>query len=339
MKIFVTGASGYIGNKLALALAAQGDRVHALVRNQQDAELLRNPMISVFFGDLGDRKSIRQAIAGCEQTYHVAGLAKLWAKNPNEFYEVNVNGTKNVLIEAFENGIKKLVYTSSCAVFGPSLNKPLCEKDPRTIGFGNDYDLSKYIAECLVSEYAHKGLFAVIVNPSRVYGPGIDTYSNTLTRLIARCLRGTLVFFPGCKEIVSNYTFIDDVVAGHISAMNRGISGERYILGGENLSYREVCSVVREKIIHARLLQIPLLAIKGIAWMELAKNKLTGLEPAFTPSFIDRYIKNGAFSCQKAIQQLDYKITPFREGISQTITHLKNKSYAQAIIYPYHGGQ
>jgi len=323
MKIFITGATGYIGHSLSIKLAELGNTVHALVRNPQSAYIPQHPNIHLFTGDIGDRSSIARAIKGCEQVFHVAGFTKLWARDKKLFYEINVNGTKNVLDEAYENGVKKLVYTSSCAVFGPSYKDPLCEKDPRIISFGNDYDLSKYICECLVKEYAHRGLFAIIVNPSKVYGPGIITHSNPITQIIMRCLKKQFVFLPDYKDVLANYAFIDDVVSGHLSAMQRGTSGERYILGGENFSYNAVFSILKEEIEDAKLVKISSALMKGIGWIELIKNKLTGIEPAFTPSIIGRFTKNAAFSSKKAINQLDYCITPFRVGIHHTITNLK----------------
>ncbi|MBS1936038.1 MAG: NAD-dependent epimerase/dehydratase family protein, partial [Bacteroidetes bacterium] len=301
---------------------------HALVRANATAGFLQHPNIIPFQGSLDDRLSIRKAIQGCEQVYHVAGFAKLWARDRNSFYETNVTGTANVLAEALECGVKKVVYTSSCAVFGPSVKEPLCESDPRITAFCNDYDLSKYIAECRVKEYARSGLFVVIVNPSRVYGPGIPTRSNYITEMIKRCIRGELVLLPNAKGVLANYAFIDDVVEGHILAMQKGISGERYILGGENVSYHRVFSDIRNEIKNAKLIAIPQKILKALSWIEIIKNKCTGSEPAFTPSVIERFFRDAALSSKKAIIQLDYQITPFREGIHQTIINLKMNSHA-----------
>jgi nucleoside-diphosphate-sugar epimerase len=323
MKIFITGATGYIGRPLAVKLAENGHIVHALVRDPGSARIPVHPNIRLFTGDIASRQAIKNAVRGCGQAYHVAGLTRLWAKDKGLFYEVNVSGTQNVLTEALENGVSKLVYTSSCAVFGPSHKEPMTEKDPRLISFGNDYDLSKYICECLVKEFAHRGLFSVIVNPSRVYGPGIDSHSNPLTRIMRRCLNGKYVFIPGCRDVLANYAFIDDVVNGHLSAMQKGVGGERYILGGESLSYQQVFSVLKEEIGCSRLKMIHPSILKGIGWMELMRSKLTGAEPAFTPSVVKRITRNAALDCKKAIRQIDYRITPFREGIRQTIENLK----------------
>ncbi len=324
MKIFLTGASGYIGNRLAFELAAQGHTIHALVRNQASARILQHPNIIIFYGDLLNPQSIRQAVASCEQVYHVAGYSKLWARERNCFYDTNVRGTENILEQSLELGVKKLVYTSSCAVFGPSYLSPINENDPRTIGYGNDYDLSKCLAESKVKEYAHQGLFAIIVNPSRVYGAGLPTASNALSSMLLKCLHGHMIFTPACPQVIGNYAYIDDVVRGHILAMQKGISGEQYILGGENISYAELFCLIHQFIRNPRMIPLSPGILKAMGRIQSLINRLTGREPVFTSSIICRYLNNMAVSSSKAIHQLDYRITPFRDGIRNTILKLQN---------------
>ncbi|MHA4844174.1 NAD-dependent epimerase/dehydratase family protein [Flavitalea antarctica] len=322
MKIFITGASGFIGDHLSKKLADGGHQVHALVRNELPARQ-RHPDIRYFMGDITQPKTIQKAIAGCEQAYHVAGYAKLWAARRRTFYDINVTGTENVFQAAFENGVKKVVYTSSCAVFGPSLNTAITESDPRITAFNNDYDLSKFLAESSVREFCKKGIEGVIVNPSRVYGPGLATHANMITKMLTQCLRGKFVFMPGIKNVIGNYAYIDDVVQGHINAMEIGKCGERYIVGGENLSYDQVIKIIREEIASARLVPLPAFAVKAWGYVELLKHKLTGADPKFTPAAATRYLQNAAFDCSKAINEIGYSITGFREGISKTIHHIK----------------
>jgi nucleoside-diphosphate-sugar epimerase len=235
-----------------------------------------------------------------------------------------VQGTENILEQALDLGVKKLLYTSSCAVFGPSYKVPICEKDPRTIGYGNDYDLSKCLAESKVREYSHRGLFAMIVNPSRVYGAGLQTTSNAITAMLLKGLRGHMIFIPGCSRVISNYAFIDDVVKGHILAMQKGISGEQYILGGENISYGEFYKLISNLISRPRLIKLSSGILKGLGWIQSLRSTLTGIEPLFTSSIINRYLNNMSVSSSKAIRQLNYQITPFREGIQNTILKLQN---------------
>ena len=323
MKIFITGASGFIGNKLAIRLAEQGHEIHALVRSRSAVTGLYHPRISLHYGDITLPSTIGPAIKGCDQVYHVAAFAKLWAKDRKTFFDVNVTGTENVLNAALRHDVKKLVFTSSCAVFGPSLREPIVERDPRITAYTNDYDLSKFMAESLVKDFAQKGLFSVIVNPSRVYGPGLQTHTNTITRMIGRGLQGKWILMPGTRNVVGNYVYIDDVVEGHIMAMRKGLSGERYILGGENISYSQVMHIVRQEIHDIKLVPLPVFAMKGWGYIELLKNRFTGIDPKFTPEAVGRYLQDASFNCQKASQQLGYSITGFRDGVRQTISYLK----------------
>jgi len=323
MKIFITGATGYIGNLLAVKLAGSGHSVHALVRKPSTAENMDHSNIRLFKGDLNDIHSIRRAMDDCEQVFHVAAFARLWAHPSDIFFRVNVDGTRNVLDVAMEKNISKFVYTSSTAVFGNSLNHPLSENDPRTIGFNCDYDLSKCMAEKLVMDYAAKGLHAVVVNPSRVYGPGRATYSNPFTRFMMKALRGRLVPVPKCPDVIANYAYVHDVIAGHLLAMEHGKRGERYILGGENISYREMLQTMQSIIPAGRVIQIPKALLTAIGNFQLLRFYVTNQHPSFTPSTINRYYAHTAFSCDKAITQLNYTITPFRQGMTETIEHLK----------------
>jgi len=327
MNIFITGATGYIGNALVFKLADEKNTIHALVRDPLKVKCLDHPNIKLFKGDINDINSIRNAMNGCEQVFHLAAFARLWASPSDIFFKVNVEGTKNVLAAATEKNISKFVYTSSTAVFGPSINHPLSENDPRTIGFNNDYDLSKCIAERLVFDYAAKGLQALIVNPSRVYGVGNETYSNPFTRFLKPLLKGKFIAIPKCPDVIANYSYIEDVVEGHILAMKYGKTGERYILGGENISYRQLLDIIREIIPGRNAIAIPKPLLKAAGYLQLLRFYLTKKQPAFTPSAIDRYYTNTSFNCQKAIEELNYKITPFRKGISYTIHHLKQNNH------------
>lgn len=328
-KIFITGATGYIGYQLIQKLSKSSHSVHTLIRKQSDAVLFKDLNITLFYGDIRRRETIREAIKDCEYVYHVAAYAKLWAKDPSLFYEINVRGTNNVLQEALDAGVKKFVYTSSTGVFGPSLSNLTTEKDPRIISFRNDYDLSKQLAENLVKEFSHKGLFGVIVSPSRVYGPGLLTYSNAFCRILSDCLRGKFVFIPYDKKIKANYAFIDDVVDGHIKAMHLGIGGEKYILGGENITYEEAFHFIKSQIKKIHLIPLSLTAIKALGYIELLRTKITGKEPLITPDAAKRFFLNTSFSCQKAKSQLGYSVTPFAEGLKKTIDYIKTVQHGK----------
>jgi NAD+-dependent farnesol dehydrogenase len=330
MRIMITGATGYIGNALARKLAETGNKIHALVRNGQ-VKTLDHPNIKLFKGDINDYSSILNAMDGCEQVYHLASYSKLWSRPREIFYKTNVDGTRNMLQAALEKNISRFVYTSSTAVFGNSIHTAIIESDPRTIGFDNDYDLSKCMAEKLVIDYVSKGLHAVIVNPSRVYGPGKECYSNVIDRYLKAVLKYQPVVIPGCLEVIANYSYIDDVINGHILAMNYGKAGDRYILGGENISYRQLINIVKENISVQNAIAIPLPLMKLAGYFQVLWFYLTKKQPSFTPSTIKRYFTEAAFNSNKAITELNYRITPFRQGIYQSICHLKNQNVCEPL--------
>ena len=325
MKIMITGASGYIGNKLAHVLAEQGHQVHAFVRSDNADHLLQHERIRIFYGNMLQPSTIRQAMAGCQQVYHAAGLAKLWTKDPSDFYLHNVIGTENILAAALEMGVKKLVYTSTCGVWANSMLHPLTETDPRTNSYDNDYDLSKCLAEKSVREYCHKGLFTVIVNPPRVYGPGISTHSNAVNRFLSYLINSRIAFIPSANEVQANYAFIDDVVNGHLLAMEKGLGGERYILGGENASYRRLIQLVKASSqLKNVLLPLPNVLARLFSCIELIRAKISTHDPVIVPGVLRRLAISKTFDCNKAIRQLGYTITPLEKGIAITVDFLKN---------------
>lgn len=328
MKILITGATGYVGHQLALTLAEQGNGVHILVRNSFSSNIPRHKNIIAFTGDITDRPSIRFAICGCKQVYHTAALVKIFAKDPSEFYKVNVEGTANLLAEALESGVKKFVFTSTCGVLGKSVLTPKNENDPRTSSFDNDYEFTKFLAENLVKEYVHKGLFTVIVSLSKVYGPGIETHPISVNKVIKNFIKGKITFIPKPGILATNYCYINDVVEGHILAMAKGIGGEKYILGGENISYTELFKTIRSiSGTKAKIIETPKIIILLWAFLQWLLYFTFNKEPVVTKKAIRTIFCNKTFSSRKAILQLGYQVTPLREGLRQTIHFLKTQNH------------
>ena len=237
MNIFITGSTGYVGNNLAKKLASEGNTIHALCRNT-NTDVLQHPNIKIFKGDITDVPSMREAMQGCEQVYHLAAYARVWAKDPSTFYKLNVESTKNVFDVAREKGINKIVFTSTGGTLGPSGSRPVKEEDERIGEPFTIYEATKTQAENLAREYCCKyGMHIVTVNPPRIYGPGVITESNAVTRLVKLYMAGKWKIMPGDGRRTGSYVYIDDVVKGHILAMQHGKAGERYNLGGDNASY------------------------------------------------------------------------------------------------------
>ena len=329
MKVLITGATGYVGHQLALKLASQNNIVHIIVRDQTSSHIPVHDNIIVFSGDITDMVSIKKAMAGCQQVYHTAAIVKIFAKDPSIFYKVNVDGTRNLLNASLENGIKKFVFTSTCGVLGASLLEPKSEKDPRTESFDNEYEFTKFMAENLVKEYVHKGLFTVIVSPSKVFGPGIETRPVSMNRAIENFINGKLTLIPKTPNSSTNFCFMDDIVNGHILAMKHGLGGEKYILGGDNVSFKTFFQELRViSGTKAKLIEAPRYIIKIWAVIQWYKYLITRKEPFVTAKGIHHLFANKIYTNEKAKQKLGYQPTPLREALKQTIQFLKIKNYA-----------
>jgi nucleoside-diphosphate-sugar epimerase len=324
MKVFITGAAGYIGHKLAHTLAARGFTVHALVRSDAGRNCLQHRNITVFNGDVLHKETLLPALEGCQQVYHAAARVGAWAKRPQDFYDVNVNGTHHVLEAAAVSGVGKMVFTSTAGIYGPADEKPVDETHQRTLPFRIDYDRSKKEAEDVVVNFCNKYLQTVIVNPAKVFGPGHTSHSLTTNALIAGFLqKGFALIPPGTYRL--SFTYIDDVIQGHILAMEKGLPGERYILGGNNVSYFDFFDSIRKLAgTKGRILAVPKTVIKGWALLQEAAHTLTGSGIRFPVKSVDHLFSNYIFSSEKARQQLGYSITPLQTAIIKTIQFLQH---------------
>ncbi len=326
MKVFLTGATGYIGNRLAMKLAENNYKVHALVRNLKSDNIPVHPNIQLFEGNLNDTNSIEKAISNCDYVFHTAAFTKLTCNDVKEFYNVNVKGTANVLNAAKSNGVKKIIFTSSVSVFGPSQpNSSIIENQPRMSSYANDYELTKTMAENLVLEYNRKGLPGIILNVSRVYGPGINGFSNGVNRFISMLLKNKVVFVPSRLNIETNYVYIDDVTKAHLLALTNGNGGEKYIIGGENASYEKLFTTISEcNQTKIPVVKINYIVLKTGLFLKSLFDKLLLNEPSLTPKLLDYIFTNRNVSSQKAVTQLGYEITTLKNGMEQTLRFLKN---------------
>jgi len=328
MKILITGATGYVGNNLAHTLADMGNEVHAIVRSASTKKILQHPNITLFEGDILEKESLLVAMKGCHQVYHTAARVGLCIKDPSVFYNVNVEGTRNVMQAALETGVEKSVFTSTCGVIGPTLTKPLNEKNPRITKIESVYDLSKKMGEEIIFQYANEGMNAVVVSPSKIYGPGNSSHSLTANAVIDLFLKKRITFIPSPGTYKVCFAFIDDIVNGHLLAMEKGKSGEKYILGGINISYQKFFEHIRTISSHnENIIQLSKNTLKGLALLQLLNYKITGNHPRFTTKSIDYLFNNYTFSSEKATQELGYQITPLEDALKQTIHFLKKQSH------------
>jgi farnesol dehydrogenase len=326
--VLVTGATGFVGKQLALKLAGSGHIVHAMYRSEAKIGELERENIRLFKGTLTNLASIESAMKGCDQVYHLAAFAAVWTRKPEEIYEQNVRGTVNILESALKFGVKRVVHTSTAGVFGPSGIKPNSEDNPLAESHFIHYDRSKAQAENKVKAYVRDGMDVVIVNPTRIYGPGKLGDSNGVTRLVRDYLKGSWHIIPGNGRSIGNYVYIDDVVDGHILAMEKGQMGECYLLGGSDLSFNEFFRILKEVSgSHHFLIKIPLFIGISIASIMLTIARLTGRMPLITPGLLKRYSHHWAVSSEKARIELGYDPMDFRGGLEKTVEWLRTVNF------------
>lgn len=324
MAILITGSTGYIGSLLTLKLADQGEDIRILVRKDPELAAFNRPNIKIFKGDITDPGSLETAMQGVDKVYHMAAYARLWAKDPDTFQKINVEGTRNVMEAAWNAGVRKLVYTSTAGVIGPSSDKPMAEHDARIVGFFNAYEETKTQAEQVTMGYVNRGLDVSIVNPARVYGPGLDTGSNPVTKIVELYMKRKWHVIPGNGEDVGSYCYIDDVVDGHINAMLKGGKGERYIFGGVNASFNELISLIRKHSgVKKKLYNLPFPVMSFVSHAMKTWSVISGTPPMITPDWVKRYDYHWKLDSSKAVREINYNIRTLDAGIQQTVAWIK----------------
>ena len=325
MAVFITGATGFIGSHLAKKLSEAGETVNALFRSSRKTSWIKNRNIRLFRGDVDDKASLLQAMAGCDRAYHLGAFARSWHRDPTIYHRVNVEGTLRVIESALESGIQRIVITSTAGVLGPSEGEPVNERTERVSAFFNFYESSKFEMEKRVRELEKGNLEVVVVNPTRVYGPGILNEANSLTKIVKAYLEGRWHIIPGKGDSIGNYAFIEDVVDGFVQAMSLGKSGERYILGGENKTFREFFMILSEVSGEKHwMVRLPGPVMLGAAGAAFLLARLVRRPPPVPPVWVIRYLKNCAVSSDKAKDKLRYKITPLEAGLIKTVAWLKS---------------
>lgn len=328
MKALVTGATGFIGAAVARALAAAGTDVRVLIRPDSDLRNLEGLKVEQVHGDLRDRDSLRRALAGCSQLYHVAAHYALWARNPSVFYEVNVAGTRTVMEIALELGTERVVYTSTIGAIGLPAGGGLgTEETPVSLDqMAGDYKRSKYLAEQEVLKLARAGLPVVIVNPSAPVGER-DIKPTPTGQIIVDFMKGRMWAYI---ETGMNLVDVDDVAIGHLRAMERGRIGERYILGNHNLSLREVFETLsRLTGIKAPCLKLPWQAILPLAHANLWLADYVTHKPPRIPLEGVRMAKYKMhYDCSKAVRELGLPQTPVEVALEKAVRWFRMHGYA-----------
>ncbi|MFT5393524.1 MAG: dihydroflavonol-4-reductase [Gammaproteobacteria bacterium] len=316
----VTGATGFVGAAVARALLTRGHAVRALVRNTSDRSNIAALDIETVEGDLRDEASLQRAVAGCSAVFHVAADYRLWVPDPGELHAANVSGSVALIKAAVAAGVERIVYTSSVAALGIDPSRapadeatPVSESD--MVG---EYKRSKFRAERAVLKLAGAGAPVVIVNPSTPIGPR-DVRPTPTGRIIVEAASGRM---PAFVDTGLNVVHVDDVALGHVLAFERGVIGERYILGGDDLALREilaqVTSLVGRRAPSVRLphgLVLPLAHLAEI-WYRLMPPKT---DPMLTVDSVRMSKKHMYFSSAKARRELGYDPRPASAALEDAV--------------------
>jgi len=324
MTTLVTGATGFVGAAVARALLARGLAVRCLARPGSDRRNLAGLDVEIVEGDLTDPASLRVATRGCDALYHVAADYRLWIPNPEAMDRVNVQGSRAVIRAALDAGARRVVYTSSVAVLRPHADgTPADEATPTTeadmIGV---YKRSKYRAEAAVSALVRdEGAPVVIVNPSTPIGPS-DIKPTPTGRVIVEAAAGRM---PAYVDTGLNVAHVDDVAAGHLLAFDRGAVGERYILGGEDMTLAHILTEVATLVGRGPpTVRLPHDLILPFAWIAEGVARITGKEPFATVDGLRMAKKRMFFSSAKAKRELGYTWRSAHEALADAVAWFRD---------------
>jgi dihydroflavonol-4-reductase len=323
----VTGASGFLGAAVVRALLAGGEPVRAFVRARSDRRNLAGLDVELAEGDLNDAASLRAAVEGVRRVYHVAADYRLWTADPAPMYATNVQGSVNVLEAAAASGVERLVYTSSVAVLGINRDRtPADEETPVALSdMIGVYKRSKFLAEQAVRRRAAElGLPVVTVNPSTPIGPG-DVRPTPTGRVILDAAAGRM---PAYVDTGLNVVHVDDCARGHLLAMRAGSPGERYVLGGTDLTLAAILEIVgRHTGRPATKIRLPHWSVLPLAVGAEAVARITRVEPRVTLDALRMARKHMYFSSAKAQRALGYSWRPPEHAITEAVDWFKAHDY------------
>ena len=329
MKTLITGANGFVGSAVMRHCLDAGQEVRVIVRPGSDRKNLEGQDIEIFEGDLQDKTSLENAVNNCNAVFHVAADYRLWIPDPDNMYQTNVTGTRDLMLASAEAGVDKIVYTSSVAVLGlnsdgTSANENTSVNEQDMIGH---YKRSKYLAEQEILKLVNvNGLPAIIVNPSTPLGPR-DIKPTPTGKIILDTLNDRM---PAYVDTGLNIVHVDDVAKGHLLAFEKGKIGERYILGGDNLSLQAILGIICELTDKKPpSIKLPHNLILPVAWCMERWADISKKEPRATVDGIRMSKKLMYFSSDKAINELGYEIRPVKEALKDAIDWFIENGYCK----------
>jgi len=326
MKVFLTGATGFIGGHLLRSLLEAGAEVRCLTRAESRRRNLDGLDVEVAEGDLRDARSLRSGLEGCEMVFHCAADYRLYSKNPEELYESNVEGTRNLMQAASEVRARRVVYTSSVGALGlESDGSPADEATPVTLGaMVGHYKRSKFLAERVADDWVEKGLPIVIVNPSTPVGEG-DLKPTATGQMIVDFLNRKT---PAYVDTGLNLVDVRDVALGHVRAAEKGKIGEKYILGNRDMSLQEIFQTL------GSLTGLPAPKVKVPHWLPLAwaaldtgVSRLVGRTPGVPLEAVRLSRYKMYFDASKAVRELGLPQTPIEEPLQRAVDWYRTNGY------------
>ena len=324
----VTGASGFVGWHVARLLIGRGHRVRALVRPGSRVHELE---VETASGDLRNIESLQRAVEGCGLVFHVAADYRLWAKNPRELYNSNVDGTQNLLTAARRAGVERVVYTSTVGCIGMPSGELGDEAAPvGLVEMKGAYKRSKFLAEQAALKFAADGFPVVIVNPTAPLGDH-DFKPTPTGKIVLDFLNGNM---PAFVDTGLNVVDVRDAAMGHLLAAELGRPGERYILGGENLTLREILECLsRLTDRKAPTVQIPHFVALGAALASTAWGRVSGREPRVPLDAVRMARKKMWVSNHKAITELGFRPGPAGDALGRAVAWFQD-GFRAAAGYP-----
>ena len=326
-KALVTGASGFVGSAVARRLIKAGFAVRVLLRPESDRRNVAGLDAEIALGALDKPETLGPALEGCSHLFHVAADYRLWVPDPAPMFRANVDGTRALMLAALAQGVERIVYCSSVAVLGFSADgAPADEATPSTqADMVGPYKQSKFLAEAEVRRLiAEKGLPAVIVNPSTPIGPR-DVKPTPTGRIVVDAVSGRI---PAFVDTGLNIVHVDDVAEGHLLAAEKGVVGERYILGGTNLSLGEIlgelAAIAGRK---APTIRLPIAPLVPLAIGAEIFARLTGRDPLVTQDELRMARHKMYFSSAKAAGALGYAPRPAREALTDAVRWFRENGY------------
>ena len=318
----ITGATGFIGGALAAELVRRGETVRALARETSDTTKLKSLGVEVARGDVTNFPSLDKFLYGCDRLYHISGFVDLGCRQASIFYDINVQGTINVLEAARKNGVSRVVNCSSAATLHPRNGGVLTEVPPKKRQSMGYYSDSKTLAETEALKFLNHGIDIILINPTNVFGPGgVSNINRTVLDLILGKL-------PGVPNTTTNLVYIDDVVKAHILGFERGIPGRRYLIAGETIRMVDAYQIALDTAgISKKVRGIPL----TLAWMYAYVNELssrrTGKTPLICPAELKPVSARVSVDDSRIRKELGLYKTSVNDGMKELVAWFRLNGY------------